>query len=279
MEFIVNFKAVEVSVGNYRSEKQQYDTYTTSSATPEFKKVGTEILSQLGISAKEVKYETIEKYSNNIAVMIKEEEAIKTGLFKNSREIYVEVSFNLLQQFFEIILKDGRLIYSPIKDKLLEFWRRNSYNLLILSDEDKIKLQERENKRIEIEKAKEKEKQEKEKREQEKIAWIKEHGSQYLKDCLELGQYAHKEYLLERSEFEFPGFILDYDNGADWEKIYSPSQKALDELKKLRKTPNIDSDIVLLTEHPSNAEDFQSCEAVIVKYWLGKYNLINTVRR
>jgi len=145
------------------------------------------------------------------------------------------------------------------------------------------KEQERKAKEQEITEKKRKEQEEKLAREEEKKKWILENGSQYLKDCLELGQYAHKNYVLERAEKEFDGFILDYDDRAKWDIKYSPSQEAINELKELRKIV-LDSDIIWLTKGaiPADEEDdryyeFEPCEALIVKNFLGKYDLIKVI--
>jgi len=148
------------------------------------------------------------------------------------------------------------------------------------------KEQERKAKEYEIEERKRKEQEEKATREEEKKNWILENGSQYLKDCLELGQYAHKNYVIERAEKEFLDFTLDYEEEAKWDTKYSPSQAALNELKELRKT-TADSDIVWLTKEPkTNKEyddednyynEFKPCEALIVRNFLGKYDLIKIV--
>lgn len=78
---------------------------------------------------------------------------------------------------------------------------------------------------------KQKREAEKAKREQEKADWIRKHGSQYLKDCLELGVKANLEYVVERAALEFPGYTVDYANNAQWDEKFSPSPEALAELK------------------------------------------------
>lgn len=119
-------------------------------------------------------------------------------------------------------------------------------------------------------------------REQEKADWIRTYGSEYLKNCLDLGVKANLEYVMERAAKEFPGYTVDYVDNASWEEKFSPSADALSELKKNRSL-GVESEIVWLTEpallrkEDSNyyfEDEYEPCEAVVVRNFLGKYDLI-----
>lgn len=143
--------------------------------------------------------------------------------------------------------------------------------------------------RYEEEEAKKKAREEEKRaREQEKADWIRKYGSQYLKDCLELGVKANLEYVVERAEHEFPGYTVDYADNAEWDEKFSPSQEALDELKLLREK-GVESDIIWLTSpaivrNEDNEEDeceyyyeeekYEPREAVVIKNFLGMYTLV-----
>lgn len=272
MEFVVNFRAVCILNSDVRETGEAI----------EGKRIGTKLLSELNLTEDMLKMERIYDYSNNIRLTISQKEAEKTKLFEDRHEIYVNVSQNLLEPFFDIAFKEdeGRLVFEPKLEEILNFWRENNYAQLILSEEDKTELEEnrlKDTRMKEIrEKAKKEEEENKLKREQEKTDWILKHGSQYLKDCLELGQYAHKEYITERANLEFPDFQVDYDNSINWKDRYSPSQKAIDELKRLR-TITQDSNIIWLTDDGSNDCDFESCEAIIIRRFLGRYDLFKVL--
>lgn len=117
--------------------------------------------------------------------------------------------------------------------------------------------------------------------EEDRRNWVLAHGSQYLKDCLELGVKANLEYVVERAELEFPGYTVDYADNVRWEEKFSPSPEALSELKKLR-GKDIDAEIVWLTS-PAKVrtdddgyydEGFETCEAIMIRNFLGRYDLV-----
>lgn len=120
--------------------------------------------------------------------------------------------------------------------------------------------------------------EEKKQREQEKRDWILKHGSQYLKDCLELNVKANKEYVFERAGIEFPGYVVDYSDDARWDDKVSPSKEALKELKGLR-AKKVESEIVWLKDrYFTESNDYDNnptpCEAVMIHNYLGKYDLV-----
>lgn len=117
--------------------------------------------------------------------------------------------------------------------------------------------------------------------EAERQTWIEAHGSAYLKQCEARGYNCQRQYALERASFEYPGWDLDYNNTSAWKDRSGPSQKAL--------SAEIDaplSRIVWLTAPASSElvdselygdEYFESCEALVIRNYLGKYDLVKII--
>jgi hypothetical protein len=122
---------------------------------------------------------------------------------------------------------------------------------------------------------------EKERREAEKRQWIGDVGSAYLKRCLAGGYNCQRAYVIERAGVEFPGYVVDYNDAAAWKDRAAPSEKALVEAER------VGGVVVWLTDEPSNrvaesdddSQDygFEPCEAVVVREYLGKYDLVKLV--
>lgn len=121
------------------------------------------------------------------------------------------------------------------------------------------------------------------KREQEKSDWIKQYGSDYLKDCLEMNVSANLEYVVERAAKDYPEFVVDYADNAKWEDKFSPSPESLSELKKIRGA-GAEAEIIWLTrpakvkndDEYDEDDDFESCEAILIHNYLGKFDLVKT---
>lgn len=125
-------------------------------------------------------------------------------------------------------------------------------------------------------------KAERERREQEKADWIGEHGSDHLRRAYALGYDCQRKYVTERAEKEFPEFAVDFDDNAEWKSRACPSKDALDLVEKLIEQGH-NAECVWLT-HPwyqlaagdyyEEPEEFDPCEAVVVRQYLGKYTLV-----
>jgi hypothetical protein len=144
--------------------------------------------------------------------------------------------------------------------------------------------------RAEAEERKAKEAESKAAYENDRREWILAHGSQYLKDCLELGIKANLEYVVERAAMEFPGYTVDYADSASWGEKVSPSEEAIAELKALR-AKGCQAEIVWL-ENPAEVRtgdyefiddddydgygnfEFTPREAVVIWGYLGSYDLV-----
>lgn len=119
--------------------------------------------------------------------------------------------------------------------------------------------------------------QKREQQQKDRENWIKNNGSKYLKDCLELGYECQRKYVEERSVIEHPEFVLDFDNVSEWNERIGPSEEAISEIKILLEQGN-DAEIVWLTKYIDTDEEyFAECEAVIIKEYLGKYTLVNKI--
>lgn len=112
--------------------------------------------------------------------------------------------------------------------------------------------------------------------EAEKARWISEHGSARLRKAFEAGYDCIRLYLLERAAHEYPGFVLDFDDKAEWKSRACPSERALDIEEATKAShPHAHVWIVWLTkppcaEHPDSEGDYddryyEPREAVVVR--------------
>lgn len=109
----------------------------------------------------------------------------------------------------------------------------------------------------------------------ERRSWAMAHGSDYLKTCIARNYDCQRVYVTERAAYEYPGYIVDFDNNARWKPKVCPSEVALEEEARVRgivHDPN-DVKIVWITKSPAKTEDLSQCEAVMIAKFLGKYNL------
>lgn len=121
----------------------------------------------------------------------------------------------------------------------------------------------------------------------EKARWIDMHGSEYLRRaCIEHGYNCQRRYVLERAALESPSYVVDWHNGAEWKSRSCPSEAALDELELAESLDlgSVEVEVVWLTENaqPERSEDecpeeFEPCEAVVIRGYLGKYDLVKIV--
>lgn len=107
-------------------------------------------------------------------------------------------------------------------------------------------------------------------RDAEKAAWIAEHGSEYLRKAHGAGYDCQRLYVKERGTAEFPDYVIDFENRADWHSRACPSEKALTEALAVGGT------VVWLTRPPFADDEgyWEAGEAVVVREYLGKYDLI-----
>jgi len=128
--------------------------------------------------------------------------------------------------------------------------------------------------------AKAHEKAERERLEAEKVAWIAAHGSDYLKRATALEYDCQRQYVTERAAMELPDFVADFDDRAAWKSRACPSEEALTEAEQLIAAGH-DARCVWLTELPYkedrdeyHGEEFEPTEAVVIRDYLGKYDLV-----
>jgi len=198
-----------------------------------------------------------------------------------------EQTANKLIQWFQINRKE----YNQKKEELqkevnqLNINFENELNQLKQESEKAYELYyqcEEETKKRKEEEEKEK-KIEREQKEQEKLNWINEFGSDHLKKAVKLQYDCQRQYILERSKIEYPEFVIDFNNNAEWNERSNPSETAIDEVFNLVET-GINAFVVWLTDYPSynidryddpyNDCDFEPCEAIVIANYLGKYNLV-----
>ena len=119
-----------------------------------------------------------------------------------------------------------------------------------------------------------KEDEAKEARNTEKLRWIEENGSAHLKKAIGGGFDCHRQYLTERAEIEFPGFVFDWNDNALWGDCACPTMEALELLDIL---PDKCDVVWLKRRHDYDYEydDCDECEVIVFCKYLGsKYDLI-----
>lgn len=117
--------------------------------------------------------------------------------------------------------------------------------------------------------------------EADKLAWCAVHGSPHLAQAVAAGYDCTRLYATERADSEHPGYVLDYRNNAEWKGRSCPTPKALTEALAVR------GEVVWLTEAPRtenpDPEDYWDdsetypCEAVVIRGFLGRYDLIRAI--
>ena len=107
-------------------------------------------------------------------------------------------------------------------------------------------------------------------READKHTWITAHGSDFLKRaCLAGGYDCQRRYVEERAGVEAPGYVVDFKDAAQWRDRSCPSEAALAEAER------VSGLVVWLVASPDReAYDFAEREAVVIRGYLDKYDLI-----
>jgi hypothetical protein len=108
---------------------------------------------------------------------------------------------------------------------------------------------------------------------EEKAAWIRAHGSDFLKRAYALGYDCQRQYVTERAEMEVPGSQVDFNDVLAWKSRSCPSEEALEMVEELI-SKGYNAEVVWLTDAPDLDEP---CEAVVIHNYLGKYNLVRLV--
>jgi len=107
----------------------------------------------------------------------------------------------------------------------------------------------------------------------EKAAWVAEHGSDYLRRAVTLGYDCQRQYVTERAATELPEFVVDFDDQARWKERACPGPDALGILESLI-GQGYEAEVVWLTAPPWETDEYNSVEAVVVRNYLGKYDLV-----
>lgn len=128
---------------------------------------------------------------------------------------------------------------------------------------------------------------EKKKLEKEKAEWIKKYGSERLQKAFKYGYECQRMYVIERAEQEFPDYIVDFNETAEFYERVNPSLEALEEVEALIEK-GYNAEIVWLTAEPTNNVDdeedyedyddyFEEREAIRIRNYLGRYDLYKIV--
>lgn len=127
----------------------------------------------------------------------------------------------------------------------------------------------------------------------ERARWAEAHGSEHLRRGLAAGYDMQRLYVIERAAAEAPGFVVDFDDKAGWSVRSGPSLAALDELEAARPVAERlglrEPEIVWLTRPPQETvaadeahweeEEYEAREAIVIRDFLGKYDLVRYVVR
>ena len=107
-------------------------------------------------------------------------------------------------------------------------------------------------------------------REAEKLAWVHAHGSAFLQQAVSAGYDCQRRYVEERAAHEHPGFVVDWEDRAEWRSRSCPSEAAL------ALALAVGGDVVWLTRAPVDEpeEYWEPGEAVVLRGYLGAYDLV-----
>jgi len=120
----------------------------------------------------------------------------------------------------------------------------------------------------------------------DRARWIAAHGSPHLQRCIAAGYNCQRQYVIERAALEAPGFVVDFDDKAGWKDRACPTPAALDTADEARDLGLGEPTIIWLTKPPSDQlpdpegddyEAFAPGEAVVLRGYLGKYDLVRLV--
>ena len=113
----------------------------------------------------------------------------------------------------------------------------------------------------------------------DKATWIEAHGSDRLKKAHAAGYPHNRTYIQERATVELGGeWTVDANNAYEWDRKACPSERALD-LENTLKNKSFKAQIVWIksdgTERGCDDDAFEPFEAVVVREFLGRYDVIH----
>ena len=118
--------------------------------------------------------------------------------------------------------------------------------------------------------------------EAERETWTAAHGSAHLRRCRDAGYDCIRLYATERAALEAPGFVVDFADKAKWSARSCPSAAAMDAVDEAR-AAGLNNPTVVWLKSPPRArvewqdDEFEPCEAVVVRKWLYRYDLVKIV--
>lgn len=121
--------------------------------------------------------------------------------------------------------------------------------------------------------------------EAEKLAWIELYGSERLKLAIKHKHPIDRIYAIERASSEHPGWDIDFYDDAEWDDRTNPTLGELQALEEAIKRTDLVVRLVWLKAPGRNTprddryydydnEEFDPCPALIMRRFLGKYDLI-----
>lgn len=177
----------------------------------------------------------------------------------------------------------------PEEKRLMPKFRLNYSDLALLPPDTADAIRAEDARRVAKQRGAEAEREERkaaerEAAEQERTDWIAAHGSDHLRAASDAGYDCKRLYVTERAALEHPGYVVDFDDNAQWRDRSCPSPDALAE--ELRVTPMLAQgetvEVVWLITPPHSRvddeddEDWEQCEAVVIQEFLGDYDLVRT---
>lgn len=117
----------------------------------------------------------------------------------------------------------------------------------------------------------------------EREAWTAAHGSAHLRRCRDAGYDCLRLYATERAALEAPGWVVDFADKAEWSSRSCPSPAAMDVVDQARAAGLNNPTVVWLKSPPRASvgqwddDGFEPCEAVVVRQYLYRYDLVKIV--
>lgn len=123
--------------------------------------------------------------------------------------------------------------------------------------------------------------------EAERKAWIEQHGSERLKLAVKHGHPVDRIFVLEYARAEYPGWVVDFFNNADWSDRTNPPLSELKALESAETETSKTVHLVWLASPPQSQpsdnrywdgeEDFEKGPALVIRKFLDKYDLVKMI--
>jgi hypothetical protein len=118
---------------------------------------------------------------------------------------------------------------------------------------------------------------------EEQKPWVEEYGSERLRLAYSRGYDCDQIYVEERAAIEFPGFSIGMEENTGWYKAENPSLDALI-LERALRNQGREAEVTTVIYFPAEGyddeadeENFERREAMVIKNYLGEYDLIKVM--